>query len=288
MDSIKMRKIRYDVLQYLEELEVISKIEDFLDSEDKDISNGQDLLNKVKREISFDLEEICNILKAYVDSYCDIDSINHSTLLDYIYSDINVKLEENNKYLTQETPLYNFLFQLVQIQKIQSKMIDTIYTTMYRDKNNDIYSAIDNKLVISYNEIVGNGNRDLSDEQYNILVENFIGTMIIETKRKIILGFEFDNEGFYLSASGDEYFNDEEKKEIIEEAELRLKDILNEDGLVIEQREYEEMQSFINDESQIVDDISLSKKEGSFNESKERFSNLKNILKESSNKIKKE
>ncbi len=288
-DSIKMRKIRYDVLQYIEEIELLDSIQNYIDNPDKTVDEGKELISKISGEYAAELEEICEKLNSHIDSYYDYDSVNHSTLLDYIFEIYKLEQDDNRKddLINQKMDvLYNFLFQLVQIQKLQAKIVDTIYDTMYQDEDNNIYSAIDNKLMIEYTDIVGE-KKNATKDDFNLLAMRYINNIIIKTKRKMILNLEFDNVGFYLAANGDQYFEDDEREEILKETSSRMNIILGtEQNLTKEEitdfkeQETEELDDF-------EDDVSVSVQHNIVvhNDTKQRFDNLKNILKDSSNKI---
>jgi len=274
-DSIRMRKIRYDVLRYLEEFKLTSRIEKYLEIENKELEIGKELIAEAKLNYCENIADVEASLRKYLSNVSNYNSVEHSILLDYI-----MPLESaTDNYQSLYDELYNFMFQLVQIQKIQAKLLETFMDTVYIGEDNNIYSVVDNKVLINKSDIIGKAD---VDDDYEYQVIDYVSDKILSTKNEIILQFEYSDDGYYISGNGVEYFNDNDKESIISEVESRLS-ILFSDIDTTSNEDNIENNEQIDD---FIDDVTAVKKKTITKESEERINNLNKSLKESATKIK--
>ncbi|MBE5735270.1 MAG: hypothetical protein E7361_02365 [Clostridiales bacterium] len=270
-----MRKIRYDVLRYLEEFKLTSRIEKYLEIENKELEIGKELIAEAKLNYCENIADVEASLRKYLSNVSNYNSVEHSILLDYI-----MPLESaTDNYQSLYDELYNFMFQLVQIQKIQAKLLETFMDTVYIGEDNNIYSVVDNKVLINKSDIIGKAD---VDDDYEYQVIDYVSDKILSTKNEIILQFEYSDDGYYISGNGVEYFNDNDKESIISEVESRLS-ILFSDIDTTSNEDNIENNEQIDD---FIDDVTAVKKKTITKESEERINNLNKSLKESATKIK--
>jgi len=291
-DSIKLRKIRYDVLEYLENLDLNEKIEKYLTDDKKTIDEGQELLKLAGLQPYLNtIEEITDTLSEYLVSFDNVESVTHSPLLDYIM-DIQDCLSDNEfseeKFLEKEDALYNFVFQMMQIYALKTKLVESFVNTVYIGKDKSLYSAIDDSKILDYTDIIG-ADKVKSADYSKYALQFFIDSMI-SNQRKLILTLDYDEEGFYVSPTGEQYFEEEDKNYIIDTASKWL-DIVY--GNESENDRVEEDADAYNEV--ILDDVAIDESKNkrsqdsklSDNEPKERIQKLQKSLKDSANIIRK-
>ena len=107
-DSIRMRKIRYDVLRYLEEFKLTSRIEKYLEIENKELEIGKELIAEAKLNYCENIADVEASLRKYLSNVSNYNSVEHSILLDYI-----MPLESaTDNYQSLYDELYNFMFPI--------------------------------------------------------------------------------------------------------------------------------------------------------------------------------
>ena len=167
IDKIKMRKIRFDVLQHLENEDFVAKVEQVLDNREKYLDNLeylQSLLRDAKLDSSEkEPEKIFEMLYQYVMNYYNIETIEHSVMLDYI-NEIYALLDDDDSYDEKfdeaEDNVTCFLMQMEQIHFLESKMLDKVLDIIYLGQDNCVYDvATDNNLLDS---------RDLGEDIENM------------------------------------------------------------------------------------------------------------------------
>ena len=292
LDNISLRKIRFDVMDYLVSVEFVAKINEFLEDKDKykdNIDYLHDLLRSANLDTSLtDLESIVEELQKYVNNMCSIESVEHYAILDYIEKVYTASIEEGfdqeRKDDAQEK-LYNFVKQMVQVHKLQAKLLNSVPDIMYVGEDGAIYDRETNVKIFDRTEFV-NDEKITDQREISKYALQFFADKMIDNQRKMILSLDFDEDGFYLSRSGDDLFEREEKDKITEEVDKYLELLYNygeneknEDV----NHENELYEGFVDD---VFDDVSVNKKELT-EDSKERFSRLRDSLKNSSNKIQK-
>ena len=292
LDNISLRKIRFDVMDYLVSVEFVAKINEFLEDKDKykdNIDYLHDLLRSANLDTSLtDLESIVEELQKYVNNMSSIESVEHYAILDYIEKVYTASIEEGfdqeRKDDAQEK-LYNFVKQMVQVHKLQAKLLNSVPDIMYVGEDGAIYDRETNVKIFDRTEFV-NDEKITDQREISKYALQFFADKMIDNQRKMILSLDFDEDGFYLSRSGDDLFEREEKDKITEEVDKYLELLYNygeneknEDV----NHENELYEGFVDD---VFDDVSVNKKELT-EDSKERFSRLRDSLKNSSNKIQK-
>ncbi len=233
IDKIKMRKIRYDVVKQLELEDLLNKINTALDNKEK-YKEDFDYLKDLQKEANLDIsklnyEEIINQLETFVKDSNTIDSIDHLPILDYI-DEVFQQVDEDNFVLSEDklAEFENFLLQLLQIEKLQVRMLEQAQQIFYIGDNNDIYDVSTDKVVIKAKDILKEFNSD-NEEDISQLSIQYIAKLIVSSQRKYIMGLDFSDEGFYTTLEGDDIFTEEEKKFIIEESNLERNKILGQD-----------------------------------------------------------
>ena len=299
-DKIKLRKIRYDVIEHLEMLDFLTKINDFLDNKEKykdNIEYIQDLLRQANLDITEkDFDKICTMFDKYIEEHNNVDSLEHLPLLDYAQDYIDL-LNKNNvdemNLDNAEAKLDSFILQMTEITNLQNKMIDSAIETMHIDEEGNVLDDNTNEVIVT--------TFDIQKDTELAKVENlerratmYIARTIVRKQRQFANSLDFDDDGYYIAPDGTELFSEEEKEEL-EQDVLAWKatllgitpdDIKNE--LAQENDDSDNDNSEINEDvfSSIDDDVSIAKNEIS-DATKERVGRLQSSLKDSANKIKK-
>lgn len=304
LDNIKLRKIRFDVIDYLEKVDFVNKIEDFLSQEEKkDLDYARDILREANLDISLkDMEEICVVLKKYIEDLSNVESLDHFAMLDYIQDVNDIASDEDvneEKLAKAQEKLQSFITQMTQVKYLQVKLLQTVPDIMYvEEKDNCIYDRASNEKIFTPKDYL-KGVETEDKEEVAMLAMNFISDMLVRNQRKMITKLDFDEDGYYISAAGEDLFTNEEKDDIMKEVNAILDSLYGRDEMtsdnsdslgndieeieepVLEDDNIEEIEDF-----DIDDDVSVTKKEIT-KESEDRISRLKTTLKDASNKIKK-
>ena len=313
IDKIKMRKIRFDVLQHLENEDFVAKIERVLDNkseyQDK-IEYLQSLLRDAKLDSSEKEPEIIfDMLYQYVMDYYNIETLNHSVMLDYInaiYELLEREDSDDEEFDVAEDKLECFLMQTEQIHVLESKMLDKVLDIMYLGEDNCVYDVATDTKLLDVKEL-GENVDALSDKELTQRILKYFSAKIINNQRELVTTFDFGDDGFYITAGGDDIFTEEEKGDILGLVNYRIKSIYNieelendsdnNDGIDRDDDFYiakygsdyidEIVDNAVSQEdilSNIDDDVSVTKTEIA-KESNERMNRLKDALKDSTNKI---
>ncbi len=290
-DSIKLRKIRYDVLEYLENLDLNEKIEKYITDDKKTIDEGQELLKLAGLQPYLNtIEEITDTLSEYLVSFDNVESVTHSPLLDYIM-DIQDCLSDNEfteeKFLEKEDALYNFAFQMMQIYTLKTKLVESFVNTVYIGKDKGLYSTIDDSKILDYADIIG-ADKVKSEDYSKYALQFFIDSMI-SNQRKLILTLDYDEEGFYVSPTGEQYFEEDDKNYIVDTATKWL------DIVYGNESEDDRMDDESGADNEVIlDDVAIDDSKNKSpedsklsNESDERIQKLQKSLKDSTNIIRK-
>ena len=298
MDTIEYRKVRFDVISYLEQEDFISKIKEFIDNQDKykdNVEYAQDLLREANLDFTdSNSESIVKQLQSYIDDYNNIDSVNHSIFLDYIL-EANDSVSDDGQTLVVDDKLKNFLFQKLQVEMLQSLMISQSGDLMYYDDDRTaVYDSITGDKLFDLS-ILSDKCKEMSEEELSKLILHFLADKIINNQRKMILKFGFDDSGFFVTQNGDEIFTEEQKNKILEDLDNIIESLYNITASTVDESlpSNEVKRKGVNapddfDGTDVIDDDVTSiddYKTKVKNDNNDNIDKLRKTLKDSSNKI---
>ncbi|MBQ4557905.1 MAG: hypothetical protein IJA61_00825 [Clostridia bacterium] len=238
LDKIKMRKIRYDVLSYINSIQLIDKVTNFVDNVDvykDDVVFVNDLLRATNLDYEADINVIVEKLKQYVVDFEDINNIEHSIILDYIEKVNEVSETEDEEKIEEMTEnIGNFIFQLVQIQFLQKNLLLSTSNVYYLGDDGNIYDRESDKMVIKKSEIVKE-DIDHNSDVFQQKVLYYFTNIIVENSKKLITMLDFDDDGYYITLDGDDLFSESEKSEILDEHSKRVCLMTGYDDVIREQ-----------------------------------------------------
>ncbi len=233
-DKIKFRKIRYDVLEYLDQVSYINRIDDYIANKELyegNSSHAESLLREARLDTSnLDYDVVAKILSDYKNELMSIDSINKATMMEYINNVVKATGIPNaeEEYNLAYDELENFLLQFLQIQTLQSQMINSVTNVLYMGDDNCLHDIKDDSIVINVTQYASGLNVE-EIENYDELAINYIADKIIGRQRALFTSFDYDDDGYYLTGDGEEVFVEDVRKELLHRADEILTQLLDVD-----------------------------------------------------------
>ena len=160
-DKITMRKIRYDVFEFIEKSNLISEIERFLENKElfiNDLDYPKDLLKRAELDYyDDDLDLLSQKLEKFIEDYNSEESLVHAPIIDYLNEVNSIVLQDpdNKEAITEaEDKVENFVFQLVQVEKLLLDMVTSSFDLYYIGEDNNVYDRDSDEKIFDYNDIV--------------------------------------------------------------------------------------------------------------------------------------
>jgi len=170
-----------------------------------------------------DISIIKKQLDKFLHDYYNYESIDHAKILDYLFPYLtNYENDEVSDEKVKELfdSFYNFVFQLVQIQFFEYKMMTLAIDMYHIGDDNNLY---DNK---TGQKLLNMADRNQNNTNESVAIAEFVGDLVLKNESKLIKNFDYDDDGFFIAVNGDDVFDKDLKEAIINETEIRVQNMI--------------------------------------------------------------